>query len=618
MRRLLLMLGKLRSILLPPKEEWINYPFKDKLTTIFTYLTILALLGRGMVKLLESEPLPLDYIDANKPYLEVKLEITRIDSTGLQYNYMVKNNGKLPAKNLTFSQRNEGMVMGEFEGSQRDLAPQGEMLVKNTVLSSLTSIQLKNLNKFSIIASYDAHFGEETKSYHSIFTFFIPIDELTQGIIKYDDVRRFEGRFNQVKFGEFLQQEWPKILKKREINSNEIIDNHSYLAILKLQDTNLSRSKFIFDIGAQKNKNRASLFLNKNNDLVFSIVDKNETKDSVFIKYDPQLFESTLMLNCQIGLGENFTVLRLYVNNDLVRDKRIGERLQIDNLDELSEDMQFGMDLSGENGGVFTLMVQDNTNIWKEPDDIKSVVQRQNNRAYNKIYEFKGNNGVKSEQVTINHSFHIYDPNLNSILEEIERFDGSTLLMRMKLLENTNGNIGYIYDSGEKLSNRISIYLDWKNNLVFRVIDNESKLWELCVDYDKTLFNEYYIFYFEIGTSSDYSFMRIILDDKVIERQSYNYNINFIDPIKVNKDFVLGADINLSNNGKFYITELAKLKSTVTNEKIYRIKNDMQKKEQLKTLFFNGTNYFKSNTMKNGNYNLESLENEGPIVLSLN
>lgn len=606
-------LKKLGSRLLPSKEEWTNHTLKDKLGVIVSYLVIVTALIGGLKAILPS-PLPLNYIDANKPYLEANLVIYKVDSTGIHYNYTVRNNGSLPAKNLIFSQRNEGLIMGEFEGNQRDLAPDGEMLVKNAMMFSISSIQLKDLNKFVLIASYDADFGGTTKSYNSTFTFSIPYNEIGIGKFKYNDVRRAGGKFGQANFGKFLNNEWPKIRKKRDVKPEEIVESYTYISLIKLKDTALNRVKFIFDLGEEQNKNRLSLYVNENNDLIFRAIDKKTNKDSITIKYNPKIFERSWIFNCQYGLGKDFTILRLYLNNSLVGERRITRRLQIDHLDLLSNDMLLGSDLSRKNGGFFDLVFLDKANTLIELDRINEIVQSYKGRSFGTFYEFKGGVGLKSDRITVNHSSHIFAPNLNDAPEEAERFNGYSLLINMKLLRGNGRKDKYIIDGGQISKNRVSVLLDNYNNLLFQVIDQESNSWITSVNYNKDLFEKYHVFHFEIGISDDYSFMRIILDGKTKSKNAYECKIPFNNVANLQKDMVLGADINRKNNSTFYVSRMAQYSSTLTQKSVNDIYKYLTREEISKWMFFDGTSSMATDKIGNGNSNLESGDFEAPAV----
>lgn len=292
-----------------------------------------------------------NYEDLNRPYLETKFVISEFDSTGIRYKFIVNNIGKLPAKELTFSLKSPQHLRGSFEGDKRTLAP-GEMMEINPVLK-ISSIDLHDYNSFVLIPSYSVSIGNRQDEFHTFFKFLIPFDKINRGEYIPTDIRRKEGRINLKEFEEYLNKEFPKLYEKRNIRSYEIESGHSYFSLVKLKDTNNNRKKYIFDSGVNLSQDRISLYLNETNDLVFRIIGKNKLPDSIIFRNQEALFKMPWLLNCEYGIGKDFTLLSLYINDSLFVENRIPRRIALSEPNNLRKELRIGSDIKGKNLGFF-------------------------------------------------------------------------------------------------------------------------------------------------------------------------------------------------------------------------------------------------------------------------
>ncbi|WP_298497994.1 hypothetical protein [uncultured Algibacter sp.] len=83
------------------------------------------------------------------------------------------------------------MIGSEFKLDHRDIAPSGKIEIREGI--SISSIDLKNLNKFSLTASYEVAIADGLKKHHTTFVFLIPMKDIAIKTYLYNDVKRQEG-----------------------------------------------------------------------------------------------------------------------------------------------------------------------------------------------------------------------------------------------------------------------------------------------------------------------------------------------------------------------------------------------------------------------------------------
>lgn len=115
----------------------------------------------------------------------------------------------------------------------------------------------------------------------------------------------------------------------------------------------------------------------------------------------------------------------------------------------------------------------------------------------------------------------------------------------------------YVFDCGESLTmNRISLFLDYDNNLVFSIVDNSSVTYSVRTVPNFITFKKgaTYFLHCDIGYSKDYSFLRIFLDDRLVGQQSFN---NRIAGEKLKwENCRIGGDLEGKNNGAFMVSDV--------------------------------------------------------------
>lgn len=155
--------------------------------------------------------------------------------------------------------------------------------------------------------------------------------------------------------------------------------------------------------------------------------------------------------------------------------------------------------------------------------------------------------------------------NFNSLPYQEEN-NGFSIHLVLKLGQNSLLSDHYIIDMGDQNKNRISLYLNVNNKLVFRIIDNYSNKYEATISEDNLKLSERYNYInFEFGLNNKYSFLKILINGKELIKNKYNYMIPFNVKLKENIPIVIGADLNYRNHANFSIAEIIMYDSTISN-----------------------------------------------------
>jgi hypothetical protein len=125
----------------------------------------------------------------------------------------------------------------------------------------------------------------------------------------------------------------------------------------------------------------------------------------------------------------------------------------------------------------------------------------------------------------------------------------------------------FILDAGHENRDRVSLFLDAENNLIYRVIDHEGDAHIIKVPQQLHTFREGVTCYIllELGASQTYSVMRIFINDREVGRSEMDAYLNYVVD-KDSKPMIVGADINHQNNGKFTLSTLMSLRGTLTKK----------------------------------------------------
>lgn len=152
--------------------------------------------------------------------------------------------------------------------------------------------------------------------------------------------------------------------------------------------------------------------------------------------------------------------------------------------------------------------------------------------------------------------------------------DGFSLFAILQVNEVLDKKKKYIFDCGESTTlNRLSLYLDFDNNLVLTIIDNSGVPYSVRAVPNFISFKEKatYFLHCSIGYSKDFSFIRIFLDDRLVGIQTFN---NKISAEKLNCAMPkIGCDMENHFCGSFYLSSLIIHKKAFKRKEIIDIMN---------------------------------------------
>jgi hypothetical protein len=115
-------------------------------------------------------------------------------------------------------------------------------------------------------------------------------------------------------------------------------------------------------------------------------------------------------------------------------------------------------------------------------------------------------------------------PDINSN----ESYPGFNVIIVLKIIQQTENRRKYIFDIGEsKTQNRASIFLDANNIMIFEVIDNSGEIYNVKISHNKFEFNEFISLFCEYGVKDDFSFLRIFIDNSLVEQTKYKFQVDF-------------------------------------------------------------------------------------------
>lgn len=126
----------------------------------------------------------------------------------------------------------------------------------------------------------------------------------------------------------------------------------------------------------------------------------------------------------------------------------------------------------------------------------------------------------------------------------------------VRIGESPDNRRKFILDGGGLNENRVSLYLDFDNNLIFRVIDKNGETYSVKAQQNFITFKKgaYYFFYCDVGYSDNYSFIRLYLDDREIAKQEFSNKIDMSSYSQKDSTVRFGSDIEGKNNGKFTVS----------------------------------------------------------------
>jgi len=148
-----------------------------------------------------------------------------------------------------------------------------------------------------------------------------------------------------------------------------------------------------------------------------------------------------------------------------------------------------------------------------------------------------------------------------------QSFPGYSIIFLLKVNEQIDSRRKFIVDIGlESDRNRVSIYLDRLNNLVFRVFDNEAEPHVIKIPKRIHTFQlgTFYHFYCEYGIAPEYSFMRMFINNTEVGKILFQEKLNLPEELS-NDQIKIGADLYNQNNSKFDIKMFSTAHATLSS-----------------------------------------------------
>ena len=323
---------------------------KNQIVTAFIgslLVTFLNLLFNALTPI----KLPEDYVKLNSPSIEPELVINRIDKEGYYFNFIIRNTGNLPADNIKYIFKAPGVAgIENIPPINRTLSGHSSTEYNNPAMIK-TNFSDQSSNDFRLFVSYDATINGETKNYYAFFRWILDNNELREKNYICQDANRQEGT---LKYEDISQ-----IFHMQNFISN-ILENfpgYSFDMIIELKDTLLQREKYILDLGYNENKDRISVFMTKDNDLCFRIIDSLENSYEAIIKRNQNIidFKNPFYLNCEFGIKNNISFLRICIAGECIEQKIINKSIKISLTDKLLKTLIVGGDINFNHCGIFRL-----------------------------------------------------------------------------------------------------------------------------------------------------------------------------------------------------------------------------------------------------------------------
>jgi hypothetical protein len=162
-------------------------------------------------------------------------------------------------------------------------------------------------------------------------------------------------------------------------------------------------------------------------------------------------------------------------------------------------------------------------------------------------------------------------------LQKTVSFPGVSASFVLNLKELAVSERKFILDLGQSLdSNRLSLYLDTENNLVYRIIDKEGEIFSIKVlkSFHNFMLNTWHHIYLDYGITEKYSFMRLYINNKLVDENIINHNVSFSYSINTVKSMIiLLNDLSKKSPSNALIALFSLSNKTFTEIEIRKVMN---------------------------------------------
>lgn len=152
----------------------------------------------------------------------------------------------------------------------------------------------------------------------------------------------------------------------------------------------------------------------------------------------------------------------------------------------------------------------------------------------------------------------------------VKEFPGFTITALLKIQELKEERRKYIFDIGiDPRRNRISLYLDFDNNLVYSIIDNAGvphtiKIPQKIHTFE---FNTLYFIHCEFGDAKEFNYMRLSINNQHFDPLKFKNKLNIPDNLQ-QKPGTLFTDIEKKEFSSMTISQYSVMRGTMTDEKM--------------------------------------------------
>lgn len=152
-----------------------------------------------------------------------------------------------------------------------------------------------------------------------------------------------------------------------------------------------------------------------------------------------------------------------------------------------------------------------------------------------------------------------------SITSEVS-FPGASIAMVLSINQQQEKRRKYVFDLAENAnSNRISLFLDASNIMVFELVDGFGEKYNVKIAPNNFHFNKYFFLYCEYGYTEELSFLRVFIEDKILEQTKFKFKIDL--PTELQKSLTIMSDLNGENTADINVAFYSIMKGTLGNMK---------------------------------------------------
>jgi len=187
--------------------------------------------------------------------------------------------------------------------------------------------------------------------------------------------------------------------------------------------------------------------------------------------------------------------------------------------------------------------------------------------------------------------FSLLNDSSDITFKQDSAYPGFSFQLMIKYVDFSPKKRKYIFDCGELNKNRISLFFDLQNNLLFELLDSYGIIHNISINHKSLDFDRVQLFNFEYGEMKHSHFLRIYSNK---ERLGY---IEFHSSVNINIDnLIIGSDLSKKYSTEFYLIEfLSKKGATGTITFLINKLKQYELNQKVTTIYFDGDDWMKRN-----------------------